>query len=125
MNVESSIPPKLNLVLVQPLRLGQLGNINTRQREFGRKRLNLRPEVLDLLPSDLALLGRSGDADKVLEELAAGLLLEHERDLDGAVEEVGDDFEVIIQEVARSQSGCAETDASGDLGRRVTRHSVL
>lgn len=79
------------------------------------KRADLLAELLHLREADLAILLDRRDAHEVLEELAAGLLLENERDLNGTVQEVGDDLHVCLKHVARGQRGCAEADAAGHL----------
>lgn len=76
---------------------------------------DLLAELLHLREANLAVLLDRRDAHEVLEELAASLLLENERDLNGTVQEVGDDLHVCLKHVARGQRGRAEADAAGYL----------
>lgn len=103
----------------------QLGHVDAREGPPPRELADLLLEVLDLLRTDLALLRRSRNADEVLKQLAARLLLERGRDLDGAVQELRDDLHVLLTHVARRERGRAETDAAGHLRGRVAGHGVL
>lgn len=75
--------------------------------------------------TDLALLGLGCDADEVLEHLAAGLLLEDKRELDGAVQELGNDLNVGLEHIARSERSRSETNAAGHLCRGIARDGVF
>lgn len=110
---------------MQTLRLLQVLHIHTREGPLGRERAHLLAQRLDLLVADLALLLLRRDADEVDELLRAGLLLKSERDLHRAVQELGDDLDVLLCHVARGERGRAETDATGRLRRGVTVDSVL
>lgn len=113
------------VVLVDTGRALEARNVDTGDRPPAGERADLLAELFHLRVPDLALLLDGRDAHEVLEELAAGLLLEHERDLNCAVQEVGDNLHVCLEHVARGQRGRAETDTAGHLRGRVTRYSVL
>ena len=110
---------------METLRLLEVGDVNTREREALSEGLDLVPELLDLLVSNVALNGGGGDPHEVLEELGAGLLLEGERDLDGTVQELGNLLDVGLVHVTGGQGGGAETDTTGNLGRGIARNSIL
>ena len=112
-------------LLVEPLGLGERRHIDTGEGPLHRERLHLRAELLDELEALLALRGHSRDAHEVLEQLRAGLLLQEQRELHGAVQEVGNDLDIVLAHVARRQRGRAETDATGDLCGRVARDGVF
>lgn len=73
----------------------------------------------------LAFVSGGGDADEVLEELAASLLLENEGDLDGTVEEAGDDLDIVLEHVTGGDGCGTEADTTGNLSRGVAGDSVL
>lgn len=110
---------------METLRLLEVGSVNTREGEALREGLDLVPELLDLLVSNVVLSGGGGDTHEVLEELGAGLLLEGKRDLDGTVEELGDLLDVGLVHVTRGQGRGTETDTTRNLGRGVARNGVL
>lgn len=106
--------------LVDALDLRRIGD--TREGE-------LRGKVFDFLLQLLESLGgstRTGDgADKVLEELRAGLFLRLKRDLDGTVEEVGNLDHLGLLHRSRSKSVGADADTTGNDSGLVARNRVL
>ena len=108
---------RLLVVLLDARRTGERRDVDARERPPARERAAPPAKVGDLLRADLSVRGRGGDADEVLEELGARLLLEGERELHGAVQEVRDDLHVLLGHVARGERGGAEADSAGDLGR--------
>lgn len=140
-DVESSIPSETHypkpppaqkrlgrtdlLVLVDARGARERGDVDAGQRPAAREDADLLAKLFDLLVADLALRGRRRDADEVLEELAARLLLQDERGLDGAVQEVRDDLNVRLHHVARRDRRRAKTDAAGHLGGGVARDGVF
>ena len=98
---------------------------DTRDREAARERTDLGAELAHAFPAFAALALLARDADEVLEQLRAGLLLEHERKLDSAMQEGRDGTHLLGGDVARGERGSAEADASGDLRGLVTRDSVF
>lgn len=99
----------------------QLRNIHTGQRELPREVSDLLLEHLDLCKALLALLLGSGDADEILEELGACLLLEDLGELDGTVDEGCDSLHIFFFHVAGGEGGGAETDTAwGDCGGVAT-----
>ena len=71
-----------------------------------------------------AIAGGS-DADKVLEELGTGLLLQLEAELDSAVKELGDDAHLLESHGSGGESRGSDTDSSGNKGRGVSGNGVL
>lgn len=110
---------------MDPSRLRQRAHINTRQRPLARKHPNLLAEVLHLLVSDLAVLRLGGNPHKVLQQFAAGLLLQHEGDLNGTVQEIRDKLDVRLEHVSRGDCGRAETNTTWHLCGGVTGHGIL
>lgn len=108
-----------------PSRLLERSDVDTREGPLACEVADLIPELLHLCKALLALLLCGCDAHKVLEELGAGLLLEQERKLDGAVQEVGNDFDVLLLHVTGRKGGGTETNTTGDLSRSVTRDGVF
>ena len=116
---------KICLLVNQSLRLLQVGNINTREWPLHGKFAHIRTEVTNLLPSSkLAALGRR-NAHKVLQQLGAGLLLEMERQLDSAVQELGNLLNILLLEVPAGNSRCTKTDTTGSLRASIARDCVL
>jgi len=95
---------------------------NTGKRELGSKLDNILLEGGELLRS-LSVSRKGGD--KVLQQLGTGLLLSLEGDLDGSVEEVGDDLHVLLGHRSTGQSGQTDTDTTGNLSRGVSGNGVL
>lgn len=71
-------------------------DIQTRKREAASKRMDLLPKLLDRLRA----LGLAGcDAHEVLQELGTRFLLNLERELHGAVEELRDLLVILLKHV--------------------------
>ena len=100
-------------------------HIDARERPLAGKGSNLIAELLHLEVTLFALRSSCGNTNKVLEELRPGLLLEEERELNRAMQEVGNDLDVLIAHVAGCKGGCAETNTTGNLSGCVTRNGVL
>jgi len=112
-------------VLNEALRLLEVGGVDTGQREALSELGDLITERLDLLVSDPALIRGGGNAHEVLEELRARLLLESERDLHSAVQELSDLLDVLLLHVTRGESRGSKTDTTRNLGGSIARDGVL
>jgi len=113
------------MILLNPLRPRQLCNIHTRNRPLRSKRPHLPPQVpqhlIPLLPRRL----HCRDPHEILQHFGPSFFLEHERELDGTVEEGRDCFYRGFLHVAGGESGGAETDPTWDLGGYVARDGVF
>ena len=117
--------PEHNLVLVETSGLLERRHIDARERPLAGEGSNLVAELLHPEVTLVAFCRSCGNTNEVLEELRFGLLLEEERELNCAVQEVGNDLDVLIAHVAGCEGGCAETNTTGNLSGCVTRNGVL
>ena len=86
------------VVLLDPSRPRDLTH-DSGQRPSPRKRAHFATELHNLLRANLALRGYGRGAHKVLEQLAAGLLLHQQCELHRAVEEARDGTQVVLSHV--------------------------
>ena len=114
-----------NLVLMETSGLLERRHVNARQRPLAGKGSNLITELLHLEVTLVALRSGCSNTNEVLEELRFGLLLEEEGELNRTVQEIGNDFDVLVAHVAGCKGGCAETNTTGNLSGCVTRNGVL
>lgn len=110
------------IIFLNPRRHLNLAN-NARQRPPPRELPNLPPEHLHLLRA--LTVTRRRDPNEVLKKLGTSLLLESQRELDGAVQKLGDDAKVVLHHVAGREGRGAETDTTGGLSGSVTGDGVL
>lgn len=105
--------------------LFQVGCIYAGQGPLAGEGTDLVAELLHLSEALFTLLLGGSNADEVLKELRAGLLLEKKSELDSTVKEVGNNLDILLLHVTGGQSGGTKADATRHLGRSITRNSVL
>ncbi len=94
-----------------PSGLVSVRHVDTGEGPLHGERLHLRAELLDELEALLALRWHSRDAHEVLEQLRAGLLLQEQRELHGAVQ--GRSATTLMSSSRMSR------DVSADVPRRI------
>jgi hypothetical protein len=96
---------------------------DTGKREPNRELLDILLELGNELGG--LSIARLVGIDKVLEELAASLLLSEQRDLDDTVQELGDLLDIRLDHGSGGQSRGTDTDTTGDERRRcvVSEHA--
>lgn len=112
LDLECVLPlPKVVKVMVQRSillfnshRLFQILHIHSREGPLGGELLDFPPELLHQLGALLALLFGGSGSDEVFQELAAGFLLNQQRNLDSTMQEFRDGFDIRFEHVTRSQS---------------------
>ena len=114
-----------SILLLNSHRLFQILHIHSGEGPLGGELLDFPPQLLHQLGALLALLfGRSG-GDEVFQKLAAGFLLNQQRNLDSTMQEFRDGLDIRFEHVTRSQSRRSEPDPTGCLRRSVARNRVL
>ena len=111
------------VVALEALGLGEGADIETRKREPLSKGADLCAEFLDSL-GILAIAGKS-DALEILEQLGARLLLQLQSELDSAVQELSNRFEIIFFHAPRGKGCSTETNTTRDLSGGITTDGVL
>lgn len=112
-------------LLVDPRRFLQRRYIHPRQRPLPRELLYIFLEVLHLLVPNPTLLFLRRSSNKVFEKLRASLFLERQSNLNGAVQEVSNDFDVGFAHVTGRESGSTKTDTARCLCGRITGNGIF
>lgn len=110
---------------LNPSRLLQVSNIYTWQWPLGSERCNLRLQLLYLHETLFPFLVNGGHANEVLQHLGSRFLLQKQGELDGAMEEIGDDLHLGFSHISGGKCRCTETDTTWDLSRGVAGDSVF